>query len=503
MTVLRTPNAAQTCFVIKHWLLETFSLPDYTAPGMVKMETQDLHLIQPLYEGSAREGWLLLAGDDTLLDTRCVSGTTENRNIAVTVLGVIIPHHAAVRWYYTVTPIAPLLRRLEEHELLHETTRWISPRSILHARLSTWLSAEFLAAINIPDSPRYLEAAKLIDHCSSIIHPATALDRLLRNETLYNAVRNPLTETKDLSDDRYRDYLHQAEQEAASLAWLDCSAYLLLKGRYFKKFYEEIRRFDGIVDWEASSWESTCGPLREITVADIRLAVSDDEEEEEEDEMLFDVERLALDSIAAVDTPMRPSATPRPGPASSVGLVQTSRSVTGTLTPAPTPAPTPTPAPASTVASTPTPTTRGRARGRPPKDPTTTRRKRNSGQGGKRVRSEASHKGHLERNHGLPSAQARLLVVAWRELGFLDEGRIWGVFEDQVESGEEDEDNDEGEEDGLEKVQDAKGAVADPNATEESSDAVNGVAGRVNAASDAWEAGSADADHESVTDTGE
>jgi len=497
ITILRTPKAAETCFVIKHWLLETFSKDDYAAYGIVRMESQDLHLIQSLHEGSdsARKGYLVLAEEVAMLDTRCITGTTENRDIPATILGVVIPHHAAVRWYYTIAPIAPLIRRLRERELLHNNTRSIRPSSRLHSRFATWLSAEFLTAITIPDSPRYLEAVKLIDYCPSTIHPATALDRLLRNESLYNAVRNPLTETKDLSDDRYRHHLHEAEQEAASLAWLDCAAYLLLKRRFFQKFYEEVRRFDGVVDWDASSWENTCGPLREATLGDIRLQVSDDEDEEEEDEMLFDVEH-GIERIAAVDTPMRFSTTPGPASTSQVEGVQARCSVSGTLTPAPTPAP----APPSTAASTPAPTTRRRARGRPPKDakhPTTSRRKRNISQGGKRVRSDASHKGHLERNHQLPSAQARLLVVAWRELGFLDEGRVWGVFEDEVE----DEDDDESEARDIEKVEDGPNTVADLNGGGIRRNAVDGMGRATNG--EAWETGSADADHESVTDIGE
>jgi len=503
ITILRTANAAETCFVIKHWLLETFSAAEYTAPGIVRMESQDLHIIQPLHEssGAAREGYLLLAEDVARLDTRCISETTENRDIPVTMLGVVIPHHAVVRWYYTVAPIAPLLRRLRERELLHDNTRSIRPGSRLHSRLTTWLAAEFVYATNIPDSPRYLEAAKLIDYCPSIIHPGTALDRLLRNGTLYNAIRNPLTETKDLSDDRYRHHLHKAEQEAASVAWLDCSAYLLLKGRYFKKFYEEVRSFGGVIDWDASSWESTCVPLREMNVEDVRLQVSDEEEDEEEDEMLFDVERLALDRIAAVDTPMRPSATPRPDPASSIGRAQIQCSAPGVPQPGTiiTPAPTGTPAPASSPAPTPTPTTRRRARAKAlkdPKDPATSRRNRRSSQEGKRVRTETSHKGHLERNYGLSGAHARLLVVAWRELGFLDEGRVWGVFEDEVE--DEDEQTEAGEE---EKTNSAEIAVPDHNDIKVTKDAAKEVELVVNG--DTWEAGSADIDGESVTDNGD
>lgn len=40
-----------------------------------------------------------------------------------------------------------------------------------------------------------------------------------------------------------------------------------------------------------------------------------------------------------------------------------------------------------------------------------------------RVRSEHAHKEWLERAHDFKSSRAKMLITAWRELGFLDEGR--------------------------------------------------------------------------------
>lgn len=351
ITLLRCSDPRATCIHIKDWLLQSFNNDVYAADGIVRIENQELHLLPVDRDGKAKEGWMLLAEDAALMETAFGDGKMD---MQITIIAVLVPRDPRVRWFYTLLPIAPLLQRLDDLQLIHLHRAW-NPGSHHHKRFSAYIREEFTAAIAIPEAPDFLNAEQLTDCCPPMLEPDTALQRLEQNEFLYFALRNPARSCLDLSDDRYLLQLHPAEREVASLVNLKCAEYMLVKRDFFKVFFEEIYRSDKKIDPNASSFTTTS----------------------------------TLNHCGGMDSVVNSRQNSEVPPSQSATLRRRSERE-GTQTPAP-------------------PDSVRRGGGRPGY--------RN------RVRTEHAHQGWLEREYEFRSSRAKMLVVAWRELGFLDEGR--------------------------------------------------------------------------------
>lgn len=258
ITVFACKNPPLTCLLIKEWLLDTFSSDDLRAPGIVRMETLELHLLPRQNDGQAKQGWLLLCEDAAVLP----HGEAE---LSLTVLAVLVPGHTKVRWFYALPSVAPLLHLLDHRHQIHLLTS-LAPPSLHHARLYTYIRENFLRAVEMPESPDFLTAQSITDYCPNIIDPDTALKRLEGSEALhFGYIRPPDAWARDLSDDRYLLHLHEAEREVASIAGFKCAEYLVVKRNFFRAFWVEIYRSDKNIFRDSSDDEVAAASATTIT----------------------------------------------------------------------------------------------------------------------------------------------------------------------------------------------------------------------------------------------
>ena len=166
------------------------------------------------------------------------------------ILAVSVPQDPNLRLFNTILPIAPLLRHLRQNNCLKETAKSIPPRSKHHPRLFHFLTQTFLTSTTPPHHPDYTAAQQITDYCPSILEPSTAFSRLESNETLYFATSG-VSEPLDLSQDRYTHTLHPAESSLAGDLKLACSAYLLLKRKFFQAFWKECVAHKGRISGTA------------------------------------------------------------------------------------------------------------------------------------------------------------------------------------------------------------------------------------------------------------
>ncbi|RMY38536.1 hypothetical protein D0865_13066 [Hortaea werneckii] len=223
--IIPTANAVALCLHTKQWLLEQFRHPDLSAPNILRVDSQNLHELSRMSIGH-----LVIVQDSIYLD--------QHPEILGTILAVSVPRDPNLRLFYTILPIAPLLRHLSHNNCLKETAKRISPGSKHHTRLFHFLTEIFLTSTTPPHHPDYTAAEQITDYCPSILDPTTAFSRLESNETLYFATSG-VSEPLDLSKDRYTHFLHPAESSLAADLKLACSAYLLLKRTFFQAFWKE------------------------------------------------------------------------------------------------------------------------------------------------------------------------------------------------------------------------------------------------------------------------
>ena len=290
-----------------------------------------------------------------------VVGPPGGEKVPAAILAMLVPGDQRVRWFYTVLPIPQLLNRLDANNLIH-LHKELAPGTAEHRRLFTYLREAFTAATTPPHSQDYNNALALTDCCPSISDSETAMKRIEGTQSLYSSHANPEASGKDLSDDRYLLDLHPAEREISSIAKLGCAEYLLVKRYFFKAFFEEIYRSDKKLDEIGAPGGPSyrAGASRGMQHPGQRQGMGE-------------------------STPVRASSsTPADGD--------------GEWTPAP--------------SSSNLENDRGheaagpRARGRR-----------------SRVRTENAHRVWLEREYEFGRGRAKVLVVGWRVLGFLEEGR--------------------------------------------------------------------------------
>ncbi|EME89511.1 uncharacterized protein MYCFIDRAFT_193418 [Pseudocercospora fijiensis CIRAD86] len=201
IAIFRSSNPLGLCLAIKEWLFQSFDSRLYGHPDMLRMESQELDTLQLKTEG------------------------------------VFMPGDSKVRWYYSAVPYKYLLLHLTSKNLL-TLTKILEPGTTHHSRLYTFLQTSFSQATHIPEAPDYLNAISITDYAPEIQNPETALDRLLRMESVQSG-----KEYRDGSEDRYLLDLEEAgEREIAAVLGLHCAEYLLIKRTFFKEFYTEVYR---------------------------------------------------------------------------------------------------------------------------------------------------------------------------------------------------------------------------------------------------------------------
>ncbi|KXT11176.1 hypothetical protein AC579_6856 [Pseudocercospora musae] len=239
IAIFRSSNPLGLCLAIKEWLFQSLDSRLYGYPDMLRMERQELEKLQLKAEGK-----LLLLEGAAFLDSNGGSGRKDSgagisssaAGAQIGIMGVLMPGDAKVRWYYSAVPYQYLLLHLNSQHLL-TLTKILEPGSKHHTRLYTFLQTSFTKAIHIPEAPDYLNAISITDYAPEIQAPDTALDRLLRMDSIQCG-----KEYLDLSDDRYLLDLEAAEREIAAVLGLHCAEYLLVKRTFFKEFFIECHR---------------------------------------------------------------------------------------------------------------------------------------------------------------------------------------------------------------------------------------------------------------------
>ena len=226
-------DCLQVCQHFRHWLQITGS-PEVRE--VVRIDSIEHELIAPNTKGNIffLEGAATLEGEPSA---------------PVSIFALQIPKDKHVRYLWT--PLSPsiLLSDLAIRGLIgppitcanqFKPTRSPTGAAIppYHHTLYTIIVQCFEDATKYPDSPEYCTASRISDVCPSILDPATALQRIHAEDDLYIS-NDPSVNGRDLGDDRYILELHPAERELASLVYVGCAKYLLIKRQYFKAFSRE------------------------------------------------------------------------------------------------------------------------------------------------------------------------------------------------------------------------------------------------------------------------
>lgn len=226
-------DCLQVCQHFRHWLQTTGS-PEIRE--VVRIDSIEHELIAPNAKGNIffLEGAATLEGEPSA---------------PVSIFALQIPKDKHVRYLWTPLSPSVLLSDLAIRDLIgppiiranqFKPTR--SPSGIAippyHHTLYTIIVQCFEDATKYPDSPEYCTASRISDVCPSILDPATALQRIHAEGDIYIS-SDPSVNGRDLGDDRYILELHPAERELASLVYVGCAKYLLLKRQYFRAFSRE------------------------------------------------------------------------------------------------------------------------------------------------------------------------------------------------------------------------------------------------------------------------
>ncbi|KAK5110012.1 hypothetical protein LTR62_006379 [Meristemomyces frigidus] len=226
--IFKVETPLLTCMTLKESLIHSFTNSDVLNPGLLRMETQDLHILD-----NRRPAHLVL-----LRDAAHFNGNAE---LPATIVAVLSESDSTIRWYYTVLPATTLLYQLDARKCVHPVPVVLKAHSRMHNRFFTFLRESFLKAIQYPHHPDYLAAQKLTDYAPAILDSETGLARLEENKDLYYSIAtSDATLTTDPSQDRYLLALSPPERLIASETNLACSAYLLLKRRFFHAFWREL-----------------------------------------------------------------------------------------------------------------------------------------------------------------------------------------------------------------------------------------------------------------------
>ncbi|KAK4539924.1 hypothetical protein LTR36_009966 [Oleoguttula mirabilis] len=238
--ILPCANPYLTCFAIKKWMLGQFTHANQTFAGLpeghLRIERQHLHTLLD-DDGHVKKA----GGTFVVLEGAAHLGGDVRKPL--TVMAVLVKGDKDVRWFYNLLPSQAIVDPLARAGCIATNGPGhaeLQPRTVKHGRLFVYLREAFLKAVKIPEHPHYLAAQQLTDYCPGMLDPDLASERLDANETLSYAKTDGRSAPLDLAEDRYTRQLHPAESAVAAGLKLRCSAYLLLKRRFFHQFWKEI-----------------------------------------------------------------------------------------------------------------------------------------------------------------------------------------------------------------------------------------------------------------------
>jgi hypothetical protein len=287
------------CEQFRDWL-QTAGSPE--TREVVRIDDIELNLIAPHTKGNI----FFLEGAATL---------EGNAFAPVCIFALHIPTDKHVRYLWTPLSPSPLLTDLAIRELIgppmihpDQFKPTFSPTGATlppyHHTLYTVIAQCFENATKYPDSPAMIKATRISDVCPSILDPATAYQRIDAIDDLHSS-KDPNANGKDFSDDRYIHDLHPAERELASLLYVGCAEYLLIKRTYFKTFSREV------VLHAAKVRRTAANTLNSNRAAGTQqVQVKEEDEEDEGSEGDADADKENEDPPAGV----LPAPMPRPSP---------------------------------------------------------------------------------------------------------------------------------------------------------------------------------------------
>lgn len=419
-----SPCPTHLCMELKRWNFEGFCDPSFREEGVVRVEYLALDKLDDHMAASRNAaprfrfgtGSGLPRGQKAWLLILPYVASTPGFDFAYSVFAVIVPGDDNIRWFYNPFTVGPLLTKIfhatpepsanpdsppafQGSLILHHTSFSHSgPTAKHHQRFLTFAREMFTAATTFPDSPDWKNAVLIGDYCPPIRDPAEARGKLERCEFLHFARSKQEAGLVvgemglEISDDRYLERLHEVERGVAAMVGMKCAEYLFIKRVFFKDFYEEVYRSDKA----SASMRMEEGGDGHIVPADTATRAT--------------TGLYAAEISTGINTPASMTATSSPAPS------------TGSATPAPGIAN----GRRSTRPRADTPMTISNI---PAATPATNQAlNRSNGQANRRkfVRTDHAHQVWLERNHGMRHTKAKMLVVAWRELGFLDEAWFVG-----------------------------------------------------------------------------
>ncbi|KAK5167015.1 uncharacterized protein LTR77_007744 [Saxophila tyrrhenica] len=474
MTLFSTTSPAETCLYIKLFMHETHLVTERREPGLVRMEGQALDKMWDyVRKNDSVEGprgrpggaeYLPAGGKGWVVVAPYVAEATNLPGVSYSIIAVLVPGDPNVRWFYTPYRVSDVLRYLISRPTPGlQIARELPPGSRSQRSLYVWVKECFKPAMEFPDADVFVNAKKITDYCAPIVDPDNALKRLEKREAWTGARgyhRDGGVKGKDEevcpSDDRYLVELQPAEREIAEKVGLKCAEYLLVKREFFSAFYQEIYRSDRPISRGVTN-DNANGPHTE---APARARAPDNTEDDAV------VDRPATSTATNPFQPLPPAtpkAKPNPKPkpfanasatpaATTPGTFQLRRTARPAAplrnredTPqrigegserahSPSVASTsnrPTPTPGSPIDNTPGTRTQalsGRADGR----------------GGvkrgwkKNVRTDHAHQVWMGDHYKWKATRAKLLIIGWKEMGFLDESwyvhwiKKGGVFEGEL-----------------------------------------------------------------------
>jgi hypothetical protein len=295
------------CEQFRDWL-QTAGTPE--TREVVRIDDIELNLIAPHTKGNI----FFLEGAATL---------EGNANAPVSIFALHVPTNKHVRYLWTPLSPSPLLTDLAIRELIgppmihaDQFKPTFSPTGVTlppyHHTLYTVIAQCFENATKYPDSPEMVKATRISDVCPSILDPDTAYQRVDAIDDLHSS-KDPNANGKDLSDDRYIHELHPAERQLASLLYVGCAEYLLIKRTYFKAFSRETVLHAAKVRRAAAS---TRNFNRAASTQQIEVKEEDEEDEGEEGDA--DADKENEDPPAEVlPAPVPPAPVPRTSPSTT------------------------------------------------------------------------------------------------------------------------------------------------------------------------------------------
>ncbi|KAK3673963.1 hypothetical protein LTR78_006165 [Recurvomyces mirabilis] len=224
--IFRVTQPLIACLKLKECLVETFVAEGLPPRDLLRLDTQELHLLDP-----SQPAHMVL-----LVDAVHVDG---NPRKPVSLAAIISKNDSHIRWFYTILSASAFLRKLEAFSCMQSRPKALEAHTQPHGSLYVLLREAFLKAVEHAHHPDHLAAHALTDYSPSISDPDTALARLEGSKDLYFS-HNGKSEHLDLEHDRYLLAIEPAERFIASDLKLPCSAYLLLKRRFFQAFWRDL-----------------------------------------------------------------------------------------------------------------------------------------------------------------------------------------------------------------------------------------------------------------------